>query len=118
MTDKATDATRYPEFDTTGSVGYPIPNVDVKLVDDDGKDITAFNVRGELCVRGPTIIRGYFENPEANARDFDEGGFFHTGDIAYIDRLTELYYIVDRKKASAGPLRPVEEPLTPATGVD
>lgn len=92
------DPARYPEFDTTGSVGYPLPDVDVKLVDDDGRDITGFDVRGELCVRGPNVVRGYFENPEANARDFDQEGFFHTGDVAYIDRMTELYYIVDRKK--------------------
>lgn len=72
----------------------------MKLVDDAGKDITGFDVRGELCVRGPTIVRGYFENPEANERDFDSQGFFHTGDIAYIDRMSELYYIVDRKKVN------------------
>lgn len=102
MTETCCVATRqrYPSYDTTGSVGVPLPNLDIKLVDDDGKDITGFDVRGELCVRGPTVIRGYFENPEANKRDFDEEGFFHTGDIAYIARVSGLYYIVDRKKVS------------------
>lgn len=102
MTETSCVATRfqYPSYDTTGSVGVPIANLDVKLVDDSGKDITGFDVRGELCVRGPTVIRGYFENPEANKRDFDEDGFFHTGDIAFIDRKSGLYYIVDRKKVS------------------
>jgi 4-coumarate--CoA ligase len=92
----------YPEDDVTGSVGRMLPNLDVKLVDEDGKDITAYNVRGEICIRGPTITKGYFENPEANKRDWDEGGYFHTGDIAYCDSKTQLYYIVDRRKVSSG----------------
>ncbi|OCL09846.1 AMP-binding enzyme [Glonium stellatum] len=88
----------YPENDDTGSVGCFIPNIDVKLVDDEGKEITAYDVRGELCVRGPGVIRGYLDNAEANARDFDEDGFFHTGDILYCDSKSKLWYIVDRKK--------------------
>ncbi|CAK4031062.1 acyl-coenzyme A synthetase [Lecanosticta acicola] len=100
MTETSCIATRvlYPNDDTTGSIGRPIPNLDTKLVDEDGKDITDYDVRGELCVRGPTIVKGYFENPEANARDWDEDGYFHTGDIASIDSKSKLYYIVDRKK--------------------
>jgi len=39
-----------------------LPGLDCKLVDDSGRDITAYDVRGELCVRGPTVIIGYFEN--------------------------------------------------------
>jgi len=88
----------YPENDDTGSVGRFVPNIDVKLVDDEGREITAYDVRGELCVRGPGVIRGYLDNPGANARDFDEDGFFHTGDILYCDNKTKLWYIVDRKK--------------------
>lgn len=91
----------YPEKDTTGSVGRPLPNLDLKLVDENGKDISGYDVRGELCVRGPTVVRGYFENPEANARDWDEDRFFHTGDIAYIDGKTQKWYIVDRKKVGS-----------------
>ena len=88
----------YPEKDTTGSVGRPLPNLDLKLVDDNGKDISDFDVQGEICVRGPTVVRGYFENPEANARDWDADNYFHTGDIGYCDRKTKNWYIVDRKK--------------------
>jgi acyl-CoA synthetase (AMP-forming)/AMP-acid ligase II len=88
----------YPEDDDTGSVGYMLPNIDAKLVDDAGKDISAYDVRGELCVRGPTVIAGYFENDKANAESFDDEGFFHTGDIAYCDAKTKKWYIVDRKK--------------------
>lgn len=86
------------ERDLTASIGRFLPNLDVKLVDDDGTDVTAANVRGELCIRGPTVVRGYFENPEANKRDWDEDGYFHTGDILYRDGHSGLWYIVDRKK--------------------
>lgn len=107
MTETSCIATRhpYPSHDQTGSVGFPIPNLDTKLVDDNGKDITDYDIRGELCVRGPTVIKGYFENPEANARDWDSDGFFHTGDIAFIDGQTKKYYIVDRKKVGSIPTR-------------
>lgn len=107
MTETSCIATRfpYPEKDITGSVGRPIPNLDLKLVDDTGNDISGYDVRGELCVRGPTVVRGYFENLEANERDWDEDGYFHTGDIAYIDGKTELWYIVDRKKVSQFDIR-------------
>ncbi|KAF2732344.1 acetyl-CoA synthetase-like protein [Polyplosphaeria fusca] len=89
----------YPESDDTGSVGSRfMPNTDVKLVDDEGKDVTDFDVRGELCVRGPTVIRGYFNNEKANKESWDEDGYFHTGDIMYRDGKNKLWYIVDRKK--------------------
>jgi len=78
--------------------------MDLKIVDDEGRDISGYDVRGEMCARGPIIINGYFENPEANARDWDEDGFFHTGDVVYCDGKTKLWYIVDRKKASDSPV--------------
>lgn len=51
----------YPEKDDTGSVGRSLPGMDMKLIDDEGKDITDYDVRGELCVRGPTVIGGYLD---------------------------------------------------------
>ncbi|KIW11304.1 hypothetical protein PV08_10604 [Exophiala spinifera] len=88
----------YPEDDETGSVGRVRPGIDVKLVDDRGRDISGHDVQGELCIRGPTVIGGYFDNPEANAETFDRDGFFHTGDVMYCDGRTKLWYVVDRKK--------------------
>jgi len=88
----------YPEFDDTGSVGRAMKGLDVKLADDDGNDITADDVRGEMCIRGPTVISGYFENPKANAESFDSEGYFKTGDIMYRESKTGKWYIVDRKK--------------------
>ncbi|OCT52926.1 4-coumarate--CoA ligase-like 7 [Cladophialophora carrionii] len=88
----------WPEEDVTGSVGRPIPGVDVKLVDDAGADITAYDVAGEMCVRGPTVVSGYLNNPRANAESFDADGFYHTGDIMYCAGHSKLWYVVDRKK--------------------
>lgn len=55
-------------------------------------------MRGEICVRGPTITPGYFGNDKANADSFDADGWFKTGDIGYCDEATRKWYIVDRKK--------------------
>ncbi|KAF2169218.1 hypothetical protein M409DRAFT_20441 [Zasmidium cellare ATCC 36951] len=89
-----------PENDDTGSVGRFMPSLDVKLVDVDGSDVEVgpYDTRGEICIRGPTVIRGYLDNPAANAESWDKDGFFHTGDIAVCDGKTKLWYIVDRKK--------------------
>ncbi|KAH0841104.1 hypothetical protein AYO21_06596 [Fonsecaea monophora] len=89
----------YPGTDDTGSVGSRfLPNTDVKLIDDKGNDITAYDVPGELCVRGPTVVRGYFNNPKANAEAYDAEGYLKTGDVLYCDGKTKKWYIVDRKK--------------------
>uniref|UniRef100_A0A093XTW5 Putative acyl-coenzyme A synthetase n=1 Tax=Talaromyces marneffei PM1 TaxID=1077442 RepID=A0A093XTW5_TALMA len=89
--------TPYGEDDDTGSVGRPIPGLEVKLVDDDGTHITKPNTRGEIWLRGPTIFNGYFENDQANAESFDDEGWFKTGDVAYFTE-DNKYYVVDRKK--------------------
>ncbi|OJJ50311.1 hypothetical protein ASPZODRAFT_139618 [Penicilliopsis zonata CBS 506.65] len=88
----------YPEQDTTGAVGRLIPNMEAKLIDDDGNNISAYGVPGELCVRGPTVTPGYLDNPVANSEAFDTEGWFKTGDVAYCDAITHSWYIVDRKK--------------------
>ncbi|KAL2026323.1 hypothetical protein VTO58DRAFT_102303 [Aureobasidium pullulans] len=89
--------TYWPEFERTGSVGRFLPGIDAKVVGESGSEVSD-GMRGELCVRGPTITRGYVNNPEARARDWDQDGYFHTGDIVYQDQSTELWYVVDRKK--------------------
>jgi acyl-CoA synthetase (AMP-forming)/AMP-acid ligase II len=52
----------------------------------------------KVCIRGPIVIKGYFENPVANAQSFDSENFFKTGDIVYCDSKTHKWYIIDRKK--------------------
>jgi 4-coumarate--CoA ligase len=86
----------YPETDDTGSVGRFLPNIDVKLLDDAGNDITGYDVSGELAIRGPTVTRGYVGRDRV--LDFDDEGYFRTGDILYCDKDSGKWYIVDRKK--------------------
>jgi len=64
---------------------------------EDGKEVRAYDARGELYIRGPTVIKGYQDNPVANASAFSDG-WFVTGDVAYCDSTTKKWYIVDRKK--------------------
>ena len=66
-------------------------------MDDDDNEVTDYDVSGELCVRGPTVVPGYLNNPIADEA-FDSNGFYHTGDIGYCDAKSKLWYIVDRKK--------------------
>jgi len=77
------------------SVGRPVPTADVRIVADDGQDLSIGEV-GELWVRGSNVIPGYWRNPEATEAAFG-GGWFRTGDLAYVDD-RGLYYVVDRKK--------------------
>lgn len=77
------------------SCGRPINAVDVKLVDDDDRDV-AVGEMGEIVVRGDTVMQGYWRAPEATAEVL-RGGWLHTGDVARADARGYLY-IVDRKK--------------------
>ncbi|RAK75884.1 acyl--CoA ligase [Aspergillus fijiensis CBS 313.89] len=88
----------YPEVDDTGSVGRLVPNVEAKLIDDNGENISAYDVPGELCIRGPTVTPGYHDNPAANESAFGADGWLKTGDVAICDGVTRKWYIVDRKK--------------------
>ncbi|OBT58401.1 hypothetical protein VE04_00778 [Pseudogymnoascus sp. 24MN13] len=80
--------------DDTGSVSPVLPNMQLRLVDDDGKDVSA-GQRGEVLVRGPVVTRGYHNSPKVTEEAF-VNGWFLTGDIAEIHN--GLVYIVDRKK--------------------
>ncbi|MFP5235880.1 MAG: AMP-dependent synthetase/ligase [Acidobacteriota bacterium] len=95
-----------PKSQRMGSVGQPLPNVELKFAED-----------GELLVRGPSIFPGYWNKPEANAEVFDAEGWFRTGDIAHLDH-DQFLYITDRKKellkTSGGKLvapQPIENKL-------
>ncbi|KAH8147823.1 uncharacterized protein LAJ45_08289 [Morchella importuna] len=86
------------EDDDTGSVGRLLPNLEAKLVDGAGNNISAYDTPGEICLRGPTMIKGYYNNDAANRESYDSDGFYHTGDIGLCDGKTKKWYIVDRKK--------------------
>ncbi|WP_145519171.1 long-chain-fatty-acid--CoA ligase FadD [Yersinia mollaretii] len=79
----------------SGSIGLPVPSTDVRLVDDDGRDV-GFGEPGELWVRGPQVMLGYWQRPEATDEVLKEG-WLATGDIATLDEQGFLR-IVDRKK--------------------
>ncbi len=80
----------------TGSIGLPVPSTEVAILDDDGNPQPP-DTPGELCVRGPQVMAGYWNRPEATAEVMTEDGFLRTGDIAVMDEHGELK-IVDRKK--------------------
>lgn len=79
-----------------GSIGMPIEGCEAKILDEQGNELPVKEV-GELVVRGPMVMRGYHNDPEATAAAITEGGWFHTGDLAYVDE-QGYSYIVDRKK--------------------
>jgi long-chain acyl-CoA synthetase len=78
------------------SCGPPLPVNDVRVVAEDGKDVP-HGEAGELWVRGPNVVKGYWNKPEATADTFVEGGWLRTGDIARIDD-DGFIYITDRAK--------------------
>jgi long-chain acyl-CoA synthetase len=82
--------------DYNGAIGLPLPSTDVKLIDDSGNS-AAPGQPGELCVRGPQVMKGYWNRPDETAKVLDAGGWLRTGDIARMDERGFLY-IVDRKK--------------------
>ncbi|TAM92925.1 MAG: long-chain-fatty-acid--CoA ligase [Rhodanobacteraceae bacterium] len=82
--------------DYTGSIGMPLPSTDIALRDDDGRAV-AMGEPGELCVRGPQVMKGYWQRPDETAKVLDADGWLRTGDIARMDD-AGMFYIVDRKK--------------------
>ena len=82
--------------DFNGSIGLPIPSTDCCLKDEEGRIVGPDDV-GELCVKGPQVMAGYWQRPEETANVIDSDGWLHTGDMAKMDR-QGFFYIVDRKK--------------------
>src|SRR5215831_600709 len=80
----------------SGTVGLPFPSTDIKLLDADDKQ-AAVGEPGEICAKGPQVMKGYWHKPEANAAAFTADGYFRTGDIGVLDERGFLR-IVDRKK--------------------
>ena len=80
----------------SGNIGLPLPGIDIAIKDDEGQSLP-LGSSGEICIRGPNVMTGYFNQPEENAKTFTADGFMRTGDIGIMD---EQGYtrIVDRKK--------------------
>lgn len=101
LTETSPAATINPVTNTVynGSIGLPIPSTEVRLRRDDGSWVALddYESTGEICVRGPQVMRGYYNRPEETARVLDADGWLATGDVGRMDA-QGFFYIVDRKK--------------------
>jgi long-chain acyl-CoA synthetase len=79
-----------------GSIGLPVPSTDIAIRDDDGRDVP-LGERGEICIRGPQVMAGYWKRPDETALVMDADGYFKSGDIGIMDERGYVR-IVDRKK--------------------
>ncbi|MCZ8130146.1 MAG: AMP-binding protein [Steroidobacteraceae bacterium] len=84
------------QADFNGSVGLPVPSTEISIRDDLGRELPVGEA-GEICVRGPQVMRGYYNRPEETAKVMHEGGWLKTGDIGRMDA-DGYVYIQDRKK--------------------
>jgi len=83
-----------PEYN--GAIGLPVPSTDACVKDEENRTLAHGEV-GELCIKGPQVMKGYWQRPEETANSIDSDGWLHTGDIARMDE-KGFFYIVDRKK--------------------
>jgi acyl-CoA synthetase (AMP-forming)/AMP-acid ligase II len=80
----------------SGNIGLPLPGIDIAIKDDDGQSLPVGS-SGEICIRGPNVMTGYYNQPAENAKTFTADGFMRTGDIGIMDE-EGFTRIVDRKK--------------------
>lgn len=79
-----------------GAIGLPISSTDVSIRDDEGNEMSLTQV-GEICIRGPQVMRGYWQRPDETKQVFHNDGFLRTGDMGYVDE-RGFVFLVDRKK--------------------
>jgi long-chain acyl-CoA synthetase len=89
-------ANRFDADEFTGTIGLPIPSTDIVIRDEDGKDMPLGEV-GEICIRGPQVMAGYWNRPDETAKVMTADGFFKSGDMGFMDE-KGFVKIVDRKK--------------------
>ena len=80
----------------TGSIGVPLPSTEMKIIDDDGNEVPV-GEPGEIAIRGPQVMAGYWQRPDETARVMTPDGFFKSGDVGVMDE-RGYFRIVDRKK--------------------
>jgi len=81
----------------TGTIGVPLPSTWMKLIDDAGNDVTQPGLAGEIAIKGPQVMAGYWQLPEETARAMTPDGYFKSGDIGTVDA-NGFFKVVDRKK--------------------
>ncbi len=89
-------ANRFDSAEFTGSIGLPIPSTELDICDEDGNSLPLGDI-GEICIRGPQVMAGYWNKPEETARVMTADGYFRTGDMGFMDA-RGYTKIVDRKK--------------------
>ena len=89
-------ANRFDATKFSGTIGLPLPSTDIVIRDDEGKDLPLGEV-GEICIRGPQVMAGYWNRPEETANVMSEDGFFRSGDMGFMNEKGQTK-IVDRKK--------------------
>ena len=87
MTEACVTSANRPDDNKVGSIGTPFEGIEMKIAEKDG----------EILVRGPNVMRGYYNKPEETAKVIDEDGFYHTGDVGYVDA-DGHFYVTDRLK--------------------
>jgi long-chain acyl-CoA synthetase len=85
------DSTAY-----SGNIGMPLPNTEIKLLDDDGNEVP-LGTPGEIAIKGPQVMAGYWQRPDETAKVMTADGFFRSGDVGVVDE-RGYFRIVDRKK--------------------
>ncbi len=83
--------------DFSGTIGVPIPGTWMKLLDDDGNEVTTPGLPGEIAIKGPQVMAGYWQRPDETAKVMTEDGYFKSGDVGIQDE-RGYFKIVDRKK--------------------
>jgi long-chain acyl-CoA synthetase len=81
----------------SGTIGVPIPSTWMKLIDDEGRDVTTPGQTGEIAIKGPQVMAGYWQRPDETARTMTADGYFKSGDVGVMDA-RGFFKIVDRKK--------------------
>ena len=81
----------------TGTIGAPLPSTLMKLLDDDGHEVTTLGQSGEIAIKGPQVMAGYWQRPDETAKVMTEDGYFKSGDVGVMDE-RGYFKIVDRKK--------------------
>ena len=81
----------------TGTIGAPLPSTLMKLLDDDGHEVTTLGQSGEIAIKGPQVMAGYWQRPDETAKVMTEDGYFKSGDVGVMDA-RGYFKIVDRKK--------------------
>ncbi|HCL86091.1 MAG TPA: long-chain fatty acid--CoA ligase [Comamonadaceae bacterium] len=81
----------------SGTIGVPIPSTYMRILDDAGRDISASGQAGEIAIKGPQVMAGYWQRPDETAKVMTEDGYFRTGDIGTMDE-RGFFKVVDRKK--------------------